>query len=481
MNLVKSRIFVQRFTSACEDAESSGQRELDISFLFNDEEIPSDIIDSRVTISKCIKACIQQWNLDPTECQIIPFIPPLAPLDGQLAAWFMSLLDKSNLVEARVRRRFYHLLFYKMKKACDTVSTDGIQMLTQLIWLSKVPFTMQEIHDYLPSIVDGGERYSLISEDLGGPGVLFLLPEQKGDSNWLAKLPKGETARTKEKRTCILNNLRDGGIISAANGLDAHAAARKILKHYLERFDAMVSCIHGVSLLNGNAQGILPPRDSAPPLFDPPDCIQTVQHELSGTLPQKSTSVIPGSSSCMQGIKGIQHDYSGSPLQDSSLLFFDPSHYMQTVPAQPSGTLFQDPASSIFDPSEYMQTVPESQHGLPETLTQHSASLVFDPSEYMQAFPELHDSHCGIPPQDSAPSIFDPSDYMQTAHHEPSEVLFQGVSPLFDPSEYMQVVPELQPPGVLTQDSATPIFDPSDYMQAAQVSHMDIHGFPPIR
>ncbi|GFG19727.1 hypothetical protein IFM5058_10283 [Aspergillus udagawae] len=98
----------------------------------------------------------------------------------------------------------------------------------------------------LRAFTDAGQRYRSISNELGGPGILFFLPE-KGESNWFAKLPKGDTPSAKENRSAVLKELRDGGIASVADLLKAHCAAEKILGNYMEAFRSMLSCVYGVN------------------------------------------------------------------------------------------------------------------------------------------------------------------------------------------------------------------------------------------
>jgi hypothetical protein len=59
------------------------------------------------------------------------------------------------------------------------LSGDGALVLTELIILSGlIHLDKAAISAPLRGWIFEGKRYQLLSEDLGGPGILFLLPEE---------------------------------------------------------------------------------------------------------------------------------------------------------------------------------------------------------------------------------------------------------------------------------------------------------------
>ena len=153
--------------------------------------------DTVITVSDNIKQCIGQWIRYPKRFQhenmsILPTqqqtTAPMDPL-SQLALWFLSLANiERGLDINRIRRRFYYLIFYLLKKRCqdDGFAHDAVVMLTQMIMISGlVPLAEDKIQKSLRTWVEGGERYQLLSNDLGGPGVLFLLPDDMGEQMYV--------------------------------------------------------------------------------------------------------------------------------------------------------------------------------------------------------------------------------------------------------------------------------------------------------
>jgi hypothetical protein len=157
----------------------------------------------------------------------------------------MSLIEKPKTVEEKVCWRLKCLLFYEMKGICDRLS-HGMTVLTQMVQFGGDCRRKEVIQKHLRVFTDAGQRYCSIANELGGPGILFFLPE-KGESNWFAKLPKGDTPSAKENRGVVLKELRDGGIASVAGLLKAHCAAEKIRGNYMEAFRSMLSCVYGVN------------------------------------------------------------------------------------------------------------------------------------------------------------------------------------------------------------------------------------------
>jgi hypothetical protein len=218
-----------------------------------------------IAIPESIQMCLKEWNSDSVHSDLIPFISPPRPNINpcsQLVNWFMSLIEKPKTVEEKVCWRLKCLLFYEMKGICDRLS-HGMTVLTQMVQFGGDCRRKEVIQKHLRAFTDAGQRYCSIANELGGPGILFFLPE-KGESkyapllsfwsylslfrhSWFAKLPKGDTPSAKENRGAVLKELRDGGIASVADLLKAHCAAEKIRGNYMEAFRSMLSCVYGVN------------------------------------------------------------------------------------------------------------------------------------------------------------------------------------------------------------------------------------------
>lgn len=115
------------------------------------------------------------------EQQLPSLLPWLSPSLDELATWFEALCDKTEKTHRdRIRDRFYTLLFYLIKNLCDHYACDGLQTFCNMI---SRPGNLDQgrVKRHLRTYIENGEKYRLLSNDLGGPGILFLLPE-KGDS-----------------------------------------------------------------------------------------------------------------------------------------------------------------------------------------------------------------------------------------------------------------------------------------------------------
>jgi hypothetical protein len=147
------------------------------------QKIPNAI---KNPIPESIQMCLEQWNSDPNQSTLVPFITCLHSDPNpcsKLATWFTTLIERPATTEAKVCWRIYCLIFYEMKTICDQMA-HGLTMLTQMIQFAGVSLKKEEIQKHLHSFIDAGKRYSSISKDLGGAGILFFLPE-KGESKYV--------------------------------------------------------------------------------------------------------------------------------------------------------------------------------------------------------------------------------------------------------------------------------------------------------
>ncbi|KAH1966864.1 hypothetical protein KXV80_003701, partial [Aspergillus fumigatus] len=202
-----------------------------------------------ITASDTIRELIEKWrcNKDIFRCEESSILKPIkrtSQVCGPLALWF-SILNEGSL--SRVHRRFYCLLLFRLSDTCERwgLSGDGALVLTELILLTGlIHLDKTAILARLRGWIAGGKRYQLLSEDLGGPGILFLLPEEIGEQIWLHRLPNGKG----KKRGDVILSLKNREISSLATKLQAHAAARNFLDLHTELFYDMVSVVYHVVL-----------------------------------------------------------------------------------------------------------------------------------------------------------------------------------------------------------------------------------------
>ncbi|KAL3440485.1 hypothetical protein BJX65DRAFT_290349 [Aspergillus insuetus] len=179
MELADVKLFAGTLLAACDATEKAGKSSLDTNFFLNENgkmkpetRIMKDVFEKLhdpLTLPDFIEA---EWTA------ALPF---LSPGLHELLIWFDSLREKTDKsLQDRIRERFYQLLFCQMKKLCDFYTRDGVQTLADMIPnsgnLDKV-----SVKEQLSVYIENGERYHSLSNDLGGPGTLFLLPD-KGES-----------------------------------------------------------------------------------------------------------------------------------------------------------------------------------------------------------------------------------------------------------------------------------------------------------
>lgn len=151
------------------------------------QNVPSAI---RYPIPKTIQICLEQWNGVHVLSDIIPCTSPLSSNTNpctQLVTWFESLIEKPKTTEEKVSWRLYCLLSYEINRICDQVSC-GITVLTEMIQLGGISLQGPNIRKYLRTFIGAGQRYSLMSKELDGPGILFFLPKKGGESKYASKV-----------------------------------------------------------------------------------------------------------------------------------------------------------------------------------------------------------------------------------------------------------------------------------------------------
>ncbi|KAL4781048.1 hypothetical protein BJX76DRAFT_25613 [Aspergillus varians] len=214
MGTAQSKILSDRLTYSRELAEKEGKAELEPSFLFQDEVsisrgrsetylmIPQVILRIsmalfqnipwaiRYPIPESIKICLEHWNGIPVQSDMIPITHPPSlntkPCT-QLVTWFAFLVKKPKTVEEKVKWRLYCLLFYELNRMCDQVEC-GITILTELILLGDTCLKGPIIRKHLQTFISAGQRYSLMSKELDGPGILFFLPKKGGESKYASRV-----------------------------------------------------------------------------------------------------------------------------------------------------------------------------------------------------------------------------------------------------------------------------------------------------
>ncbi|KAJ5852779.1 uncharacterized protein N7529_012164 [Penicillium soppii] len=260
MGVSESKLLADHVLQNCLQAETHGQTDLDASILWSTETVE----DATKSILKKIPAHLRGHDnrVDRAALRTTPiclpeelrpfllawkdhpegFDSPLIPFqgggnqNGDVASnpvaskyLFLCTMERDSIVD-RVRRRLCYIFFYMVKdhvQGHGPLTNDTILSLSLLIQSTRrVQPDEAMIHRKLRMWIDAGERLWLLSKDLGGFGIVFLLPEDIGENVWQQNLPKSKTAR----RDRLLCSLRRRGISEEATALDAHSIAMAILK-----------------------------------------------------------------------------------------------------------------------------------------------------------------------------------------------------------------------------------------------------------
>lgn len=125
--------------------------------------------------------------------QIVPF-PCHVPNSSQsspLADFYKLLVLCENQQQlGKIRLQICYVAFFRLKNAVQPGTQyqydDASMFIAHLIGNSGCADSLSDIERRVRHWVGLGERYSLLANDLGGLGVLYLLPEDGGESMYVA-------------------------------------------------------------------------------------------------------------------------------------------------------------------------------------------------------------------------------------------------------------------------------------------------------
>ncbi|KAJ6018473.1 hypothetical protein N7522_001937 [Penicillium canescens] len=258
MGIVESRVLANNLLSACNKAAEEGKHRLDESQFWEDTQenikatksiykhIPQHIRQNsrQSAIKKAIARSSQQFqapqivqdlqdkreSLFPSETgQIVPFschVPTLRQTCPLADFYKLLVLCENQQQLGKIRLRICYVAFFRLKNAVQPGTQyqydDASMFIAHLIRESGCEDSISDIERRVRRWVGLGERYSLLANDLGGLGVLYLLPEDGGESIWTKELPK---SANKPRRVAMLNHLRQIGLPKEAQARGLHALA----------------------------------------------------------------------------------------------------------------------------------------------------------------------------------------------------------------------------------------------------------------
>ncbi|KAI2735866.1 hypothetical protein DTO013E5_8941 [Penicillium roqueforti] len=299
MGIVESRLLANSLLSACNKAAEEGKHQLDESEFWRDIEnvkasksiykhIPQRIrpTSRQSAIKKAIVRSSQQLQAPqivqdlqdkreslfplylPTSSekssdgssstrQIAPFSchVPTSLQPCPLADFYkLVVLCENQQQLGKIRLRICYVAFFRLKNAVQPGTQyqydDASMFIAHLIRDSGCEDSLSDIERRVRHWVGLGERYSLLANDLGGLGVLYLLPQDGGESIWTKELPKSPK---RPRRIAMLNHLRQKGLPEEAQTRGLHALAEDEAAKVLGPIKASLERVMESQLSEANA------------------------------------------------------------------------------------------------------------------------------------------------------------------------------------------------------------------------------------
>ncbi|PYH46602.1 uncharacterized protein BP01DRAFT_355596 [Aspergillus saccharolyticus JOP 1030-1] len=245
---------------ACAKAEAQGKSKLEPELFENDEikhdalilfdklRRPQNRVDrtaddiAKIVLDPSLKPCINRWDKNPQAFGgIIKQGEPNSTEEDLFLAKCFHLAyeaERENLINS-LRLRFCYMFFYRFSQFCSTligVNHDTFDVVFRSIKQAGLyQLDETDIRRKLSSWIRYGERFELLVQDLGSPGILFLLPFDHGEIFWREKVPKSG-----HRRDNLIKSLRQrlqcdaGDEEGIVNQSDAHRVATTILDFYVQ-------------------------------------------------------------------------------------------------------------------------------------------------------------------------------------------------------------------------------------------------------
>ncbi|KAJ6008524.1 hypothetical protein N7540_012500 [Penicillium herquei] len=248
MGSAESKILANRIISACDRATEEGKDQLDQDWFWQDAEIirvskilyksiPGDIRGPRQSaVRKAISHRSQKVEIPLIVKKLQSGQESLFPRDSEQesASNHASRLPQPHSVFHlynvivcceeqqqldRFRCRISCVALFWLKNAIvpgSNYGNDASIFIASVIKDSGCEDELCIIQNRVRLWIDRGDRYTLIANDLGGVGVLYVLPEDYGESLWTKDLAKnGENP----DRRLMINHLRALELPEAAQNL----------------------------------------------------------------------------------------------------------------------------------------------------------------------------------------------------------------------------------------------------------------------
>ncbi|KAF4227805.1 hypothetical protein CNMCM8980_005986 [Aspergillus fumigatiaffinis] len=266
MGVVESKALADALLSACRNAEIQGKDRLDDELLRKDEQLLKAVKNIHAYIPRDMRKPVRQTGVkkaiqrSTTKLEVPKFVQNLQDkreslfhekqiVTGTHTNDLLSPLSAATVPSLRgdsiasqykfvvyyeeqhdmnkVRLRLSYVLFYRLKEAVEPSSQyqnyDTATFIAKIILESpSITDSLELVRSRVRSWIGHGERYTLIANDLGGLGALYILPDLGGESIWTKELPK---KATNTNRITLIESLKQQGIPEEARRRGLHACA----------------------------------------------------------------------------------------------------------------------------------------------------------------------------------------------------------------------------------------------------------------
>ncbi|KAG0158450.1 hypothetical protein PDIDSM_5964 [Penicillium digitatum] len=198
-------------------------------------------------------------QIAPFSCHVPTSLQPCPLADF----YKLVVLCENQQQLGKIRLRICYVAFFRLNNAVQPGSQyqydDASMFIAHLIRDSGCEDSLSDIERRVRHWVGLGERYSLLANDLGGLGVLYLLPQDGGESIWTKELPRSAKMA---RRIAMLNHLRQKGLPEEAQTRGLHALAEDEAAKVLGPIKASLERVMESQLSEANAHIVDESRQS---------------------------------------------------------------------------------------------------------------------------------------------------------------------------------------------------------------------------
>ncbi|KAE8383871.1 hypothetical protein BDV26DRAFT_2724 [Aspergillus bertholletiae] len=198
----------------------------------NISQVVQDLVDKRETLFPEIQPVQDGGHTHGPQDSLGTLRPSTSNPGNSLARWYELTVDHERQHDLyKIRLRFLYVMFYRLKQWVEPGSQyqyfSAAEFIAQVILNNgSSSDSLDVVRNRVREWVGHGERYELLAKDLGGLGVLYILPDYGSKTLWTKDVPK---SANKPNRTLMLERLKREGIDYEAENRGLHASAEETI------------------------------------------------------------------------------------------------------------------------------------------------------------------------------------------------------------------------------------------------------------